>query len=94
MFWSRWSKEYISELQQRSKWKQQGPHLLKPGCLVLAKDDGLPPLKWQYGVVEKIHPGSDGVTRAATVCTPTGTYKRPAIKLCVLPDCDKWSSEK
>lgn len=87
-FWARWSKEYISELQQRTKWKQQFPSILKPGCIVLIKEDGLPPLKWQLGVVQEIHPGTDGVVRAATVKTTSAILKRPVVKLCILPNDD------
>lgn len=87
-FWARWSKEYISELQQRTKWKQRFPSLLKPGCVVLVKEDGLPPLKWQLAVVHEVHPGTDGVVRAATVKTATSIFKRPVAKLCILPNDD------
>lgn len=87
-FWKRWSKEFISELQQRTKWKKRCPELLKPGKLVLIKEDGLPPLKWKIGVIEAVHPGSDGIVRAATVRIGSSTLKRPATKLCTLPDCE------
>nr|CAH7759089.1 unnamed protein product [Callosobruchus chinensis] len=46
--WSRWSKEYVTELQQRCKWKStQGE--LKEGDMVIIKEDNLPPLKWKLG---------------------------------------------
>ncbi|KAH1023673.1 hypothetical protein HUJ05_003284 [Dendroctonus ponderosae] len=41
-----WSKEYISELQQRTKWRSHHSDL-KPGTLVLLKDDKQPPLHWK-----------------------------------------------
>ncbi|XP_041969194.1 uncharacterized protein LOC121726042 [Aricia agestis] len=44
-FWKRWSQEYVSELQTRSKW-QQNKGALKEDMLVLIKDDHLPPMKW------------------------------------------------
>lgn len=85
-FWQRWSKEFISELQTRSKWKKNYQNLLQPGVMVLVKEDNLPPLKWQLGRVEAIHPGKDGIVRTATVRTSTSTLKRPAVKLCILPN--------
>jgi hypothetical protein len=44
-FWTRWSKEYISLLQQRSKWKSPQANV-ELGQLVLIKEDNLPPLRW------------------------------------------------
>ncbi|XP_050315300.1 uncharacterized protein LOC126749647 [Anthonomus grandis grandis] len=87
-FWKRWSKEFISELQQRSKWKTNCKDLLKPGVVVLIKEDGVPPLKWKLGLVQAVHPGSDGVVRTATIKTASTVIKRPAVKLCVLPRCE------
>lgn len=84
-FWDKWAKEYISHLQLRTKWKENCHTLLKPGVLVLSREDGLPPLKWRIGRVLQIHPGADNIVRAVTIKTSTGTYKRPVVKLCVLP---------
>uniref|UniRef100_A0AAR5PUR1 Integrase catalytic domain-containing protein n=1 Tax=Dendroctonus ponderosae TaxID=77166 RepID=A0AAR5PUR1_DENPD len=42
LFWSRWSREYVPELQQRSKWKKNSSVLLKPDVMGLIKEDGLP----------------------------------------------------
>ncbi|XP_072400667.1 uncharacterized protein [Diabrotica undecimpunctata] len=85
-FWKRWSKEYISELQQRSKWKKTYPTILRPGLLVLVKEDGIPPMRWKIGVIEVTHPGADGIVRAVTIRTGSSVYKRPAMKICVLPE--------
>lgn len=65
-FWSRWTKEYISELQQRYRWKIK-QHNLKTGELVIVKEDNLPPLLWLYGRVEKLYAGKDGVIRVVDV---------------------------
>nr|CAH7766504.1 unnamed protein product [Callosobruchus chinensis] len=84
--WCRWSKEYINELQVRSKWRQNYPNLLKQGAVVLLKEDNLPPLKWSLGRIIELHPGKDGVTRVVSVKTSGGVLKRPVMKVCVLPD--------
>nr|CAH7744291.1 unnamed protein product [Callosobruchus chinensis] len=84
--WCRWSKEYINELQVRSKWRQNYPNLLKQGAVVLLKEDNLPPLKWSLGRILELHPGKDGVTRVVSVKTSGGVLKRPVMKVCVLPD--------
>lgn len=86
-FWVRWSKDYIGELQVRTKWtKNHGE--LKPGTLVILKDDHLPPMKWRLGRIHSTLPGPDGITRVATIMTSTGLIKRSFSRLCPLPSSD------
>lgn len=84
-FWERWKNEYLSELQQKLKWRvnQQG---LRVGDLVVIKDTYTPPLKWRMARVLKLHPGSDGVSRVVDVTTTKGIIRRAARNLCLLPD--------
>lgn len=83
-FWRRWSKEYISQLQVKSKWTKEST-ALEPGTLVVIKEDNLPPLKWTLGRVLETFPGADCVIRVVTVKTNYGVVKRPICKLGVLP---------
>ncbi|XP_045450304.1 uncharacterized protein LOC123659081 [Melitaea cinxia] len=83
-FWRRWSREYIGELQQRTKWKTHHDDLTIDH-LVLIKDENLPPLKWRLGRITRIYPGTDGVTRVADIRTATGTTRRAFSKICPLP---------
>ncbi|XP_066258820.1 uncharacterized protein [Euwallacea similis] len=83
-FWKRWSKEYISELQQRVKWKTQQQDV-QEGVLVLVKEDNFPPSKWRMGRIVAVHPGRDGVNRVATIRTSSGLVKRSFSKICPLP---------
>lgn len=82
-FWSRWAKEYVSELQTRCKWKENVDSL-QPGTLVLLKDDHLPPLKWNLGRIISTVPGNDGVSRIADIRTAAGTVRRAFSKICPL----------
>ncbi|KAL0881929.1 hypothetical protein ABMA27_001688 [Loxostege sticticalis] len=82
-FWSRWTKEYISEMQTRIKWKQHVADL-KADTLVVIKDDNLPPLKWRMGRVEGTIPGKDGIVRVADIRTASGVIRRAVTKLCPL----------
>lgn len=84
-FWLRWSKEYISELQVRTKWREDRGSL-KINSLVLLKDDHLPPLKWKLGRITALYPGSDGVARVADIKTSSGTARRSFSKICPLPE--------
>lgn len=82
-YWCRWSKEYISGLQQRFKWQQE--HSLNIGSLVILKDDNLPPLLWRLGRVTTLRPGNDGLVRVVVIKTKFGDVTRGVSKVCVLP---------
>lgn len=82
-FWSRWNKEYVSELQQRVKWRTDG-QTLKPNMLVVIKEDNLPPLRWKLGRVIAVYPGSDGISRVADIKTTSGVVRRAFSKICPL----------
>lgn len=83
-FWTRWSKEYVSELQQRTKWRTCNDSL-KLGTLVLLKEDYSSPLKWKLGRIVALYPGQDQIARVADVKTTTGVVRRSFSKLCPLP---------
>lgn len=82
--WNRWSKEYVSELQVRQKWKQNY-NSLKEGAIVLVKDDNTPPMKWKMGKVITVFPGTDKIARVALIKTEFGLIKRCFSKICPLP---------
>ncbi|XP_052755148.1 uncharacterized protein LOC128201625 [Galleria mellonella] len=84
-FWSRWAKEYVSELQIRTKGRKNTLEL-QPDMLVVIKDDNLPPLKWHLGRIVKIFPGKDGITRVADIRTSSGVVRRAYSKICPLLD--------
>ena len=78
-FWSVWQKDYLRSLPHSvRKFKSRGR--LQVGSVVLIREDGLPRLRWVMGVVAKLHPGSDGVVRAADVRTAGGLRTR-AVQL-------------
>ncbi|XP_018571541.1 uncharacterized protein LOC108911166 [Anoplophora glabripennis] len=84
-FWSRWKKEYLSELHQRQK-NHRGPQFVNVGDLVLLRDENLPPLRWRLGRVKELHPGAHGIARVITIQTANGPTKRAATQVCPLPD--------
>lgn len=83
-FWNRWSKEYVSELQTRTKWKSTRSSLT-PGTMVLIRQDNVPPRRWALGRIIQVHAGADGVARVATMKTASGEIKRAFTKICPLP---------
>ena len=83
-FWRRWSKEYLHQCQQRTKWLTKEPPI-KINQIVVIQEDNAPPLTWQLGRITEIHPGEDNVVRTVSVQTSKGTYKRNITKICPLP---------
>lgn len=82
-FWARWSIEYVSELQQRGKWRDNTEDL-RQDTLVLIKDNNMPPMKWSMGRIERTFPGKDGINRVADIRTSTGITRRAFSKICPL----------
>ena len=86
-FWKRWSKEYLSTLQARSKWTRKQLNL-QPNMIVIVAEDNAPAQMWNLGRITKTYPGRDLVVRVADVRTASGIYRRPATKLIPLPIVD------
>jgi len=82
-FWKRWTKEYLSSLAVRQKWKDE-VEALKVDDVVLVMDDNLPRREWRLGRVMETIASHDGVVRSANVRTYTGLVNRPISKLCHL----------
>ncbi|XP_063913248.1 uncharacterized protein LOC135129911 [Zophobas morio] len=76
-FWRRWSREYLTQLQTRSKWQKQQDHPdALVGSLALIIEENVPSLTWKTGRITEIHPGDDGVVRVVTIKTVHGLTKR------------------
>jgi hypothetical protein len=82
-FWSRWNKEYISELQTRTKWSEHKGDL-QPNTLVVIKDDNVRPMKWRMGRIITTIPGKDGISRVADIRTASGIVRRAFPRICPL----------
>ncbi|XP_055928182.1 uncharacterized protein LOC129959388 [Argiope bruennichi] len=79
-FWKRWSQEYLNSLQSRAKWKL--PQLnIKPGQLVLLKDNSKSPMEWNLVRIERTYPGADGIVRVTDIRTPKGIFRRSVNRL-------------
>ncbi|XP_018373016.1 PREDICTED: uncharacterized protein LOC108767569 [Trachymyrmex cornetzi] len=85
-FWKRWSREYVSNLQVRQKWKErkENPNL-KIGALVLLRDDNAPPLQWRLGRITELIKGQDGLVRMVELKTQLGLTQRAIQRISVLP---------
>ena len=81
--WKRWRQEYLPFLAARQKWKTENKNLQVNDAVLMAETN-VPRGYWPLGRVTKVFPGSDGRVRSAEVRTRSGTYVRPATKLCLL----------
>ncbi|XP_076652422.1 uncharacterized protein LOC143358833 [Halictus rubicundus] len=83
-FWRRWSREYVNNLQQRTKWQHRRENI-RVGTLVLVKDDLTPPTRWPLARVVEAIPGSDGLVRVVTLRSGSRTFSRAVTKVVPLP---------
>lgn len=83
-FWKVWSEDYLSTLMERPKWKIEQENL-KPGRLVLIKNENLAPTYWAMGRIISVEKGADGCERAAKIKVGAVNLDRPVQKLIVLP---------
>lgn len=87
-FWQRWQKEYLSEMQQRTKWRTNSAKL-NVGDMVLLAEDNAPPLAWRLGRVIRLITGPDGISRVADIHTNRGCVRRSLVRLCKLPTAEE-----
>ena len=83
-FWKRWTKEFLSLLQEKQKWLKPVDNIM-PGTLVLIADDNAPSNQWLLRRVVSTHAGDDGLGRVVTLKTKSGVVKRNVHKICPLP---------
>ena len=57
-FWTRWRKEYLLNLQQRSKWNKDRRNA-KVNDIVLLQDDAAPRNQWKLAKVVEVFPAAD-----------------------------------
>lgn len=86
-FWSVWHRDYLNQLQNRTKWKH-GNVNLRIGDLVIVKLSNVAPMKWPMGRIVKVVPGPDGKVRVAHVKMADKVYVRSYRTLCPLPLCE------
>jgi hypothetical protein len=87
MFWSRWRKESLPQLQQRQKWTDSQRDL-RNGDLVLLKDKSICRTQWQIGrIVNAIKISDDHVRKVEVRIIVNGkptVYTRPISELILL----------
>ncbi|GFT45534.1 integrase catalytic domain-containing protein [Trichonephila clavipes] len=77
--WKRWKNDYLNHLQQRNKWQFEKNNVAV-GCLVLLKENDLPPCKWTMARILEVIYGTDGKVRVVKLKTATGVLTRSISK--------------
>ena len=83
LFWTRWKRQYVPELQKRQKWIHAKPNVCV-GDVVLISDENLPRNLWPLARVTEVFPSSDGLVRSVRVKTRGTHLVRPIHKLVML----------
>jgi hypothetical protein len=79
-WWLRWKNEYLHSLA-RFKEPNRSERQLAIGDIVFIHKEMEPRFAWRFGIIEKLHNGSDGRIRMATLRTSTGFITRPIQRL-------------
>ena len=83
-FWIKWKSQYLSSLQERSKWHKTELNV-KAGDIVLVKEaDATPRNAWPLARIMETTRGTDGLVRAAKLKMNGVLYTRPIHKMVLL----------
>ncbi|XDV52444.1 hypothetical protein PO909_021172 [Leuciscus waleckii] len=83
IFWKRWTREYLLQLQERQKWTRASRNFAE-GDIVLIVDDSAPRNSWVLGKIIEVVPDAHGLVRRVRIKTKTTTLDRPITKVCLL----------
>ncbi|KAI7791514.1 hypothetical protein IRJ41_021689 [Triplophysa rosa] len=85
LFWKRWTKEYLPQLQERQKWTKIKRNFI-PGDIILIVDDSAPRNSWIIGKITEVVPDRKGLVRQVWIKTQTNRICRPVTKICLLQE--------
>lgn len=87
LFWKRWIREYLPNLQKRQKWIHANRNFV-PGDIVLIVDESAPRNSWIIGkIVEEIK-DNRGLVRQVRIKTKTNELDRPVTKVCLIHEAE------
>ncbi|KAK2903738.1 hypothetical protein Q8A73_010395 [Channa argus] len=87
LFWKRWVKEYLPELQRRQKWTHAKRNFV-PGDIVLIVDESAPRNSWVIGRIIHAIQDERGLVRQVRIKTRTNEFDRPITKVCLLQESE------
>lgn len=83
-FWLVWKRDYLHQLQLRSKWQKAQPNF-QVGDVVILRSTDSPVLEWPIGRITQIFPGTDGAVRSVELQCRSKFLKRSVHNLIPLP---------
>lgn len=83
----------MAQLHKRSKWNEATENI-EIGDMVLVKEGNTAPLFWPLGRITKIYRGNDGLVRVAKVLMRGKEFKRPIVKIALLPNMQKEETDE
>ena len=86
MFWKRYLREYIPQLQKRMKWTRERK-TVKEGDLVLVIDENSPRKQWPMALIVETREGRDGLVRSVKLRSKDTCITRSVTKIVPL-ECD------
>ncbi|KAK2919176.1 hypothetical protein Q8A73_003547 [Channa argus] len=87
LFWKRWVKEYLPELQRRQKWTHAKRNFVT-GDIVLIVDESAPRNSWVIGRIIHTIQDERGLVRQVRIKTRTNEFDRPITKVCILQESE------
>ncbi|XP_075239333.1 uncharacterized protein LOC142334891 [Convolutriloba macropyga] len=81
MIWKRWTREYLPQWNQRSKWSKEHVRNLKEGELVWMVGESVRRSEYKMGRGIQVFKGHDGVVQSARVKMAHVEFNRPVVKL-------------
>ncbi|KAL7868352.1 hypothetical protein SRHO_G00097360 [Serrasalmus rhombeus] len=92
LFWKRWIKEYLPQLQERQRWATASRNFAE-GDVVLLVDDCAPRNSWIMGKIIEAVPDKKGLVRRVRIKTKTNVLERPITKICLLVESERASGK-
>lgn len=83
LFWSRWKREYLVNLQARQKWLFPQRNM-EIGDIVVVQDDNTQRFHWPLARVVAVEADSSGAVRSVKLQTQKSELRRPVHKLVLL----------
>ncbi|XP_062610110.1 uncharacterized protein LOC134271902 [Saccostrea cucullata] len=78
-FWTRWSSDYLQNLQKRQKWESGGV-TFSVGDIVLMKESVLSRNRWPLGIIEETFPSDDSFVRKVKVVVIRDGKRTPYVR--------------
>ena len=88
LFWQKWIKEYLPDLQKRQKW-QRPQRNVRVGDVVLVVREGTPRGVWPLALVMSVDEGADGRVRSCKLRLKNNAEIVRPITKCILLECSQ-----